>query len=329
MIEVDKADLVHLPQIGALVAGRSERFIVFCDDLSFEEGEAAYKALKAALDGSLAAVDDRLLVYATSNRRHLMPESMRENHDATMADDGEIHPGERVEEKISLSERFGLWLSFYPFSQDGYLDIVAHWLGHHGLDAAAIDAARLEALQFAQARGSRSGRVALQFARDWAGRLGLERGLAAGNGKGHGQGLDRPAPREVVDVAVGILTRADGAVLLADRPAGKPYAGYWEFPGGKVEPGETIAQALARELREELGIEVGASVPWMVYEHDYPHAYVRLHFSRIHDWRGTPRANEGQRLMYLRDGEAAPQPLLPAAGPALERCFDSDPPAAG
>jgi len=175
LVEVDKADLADLPQIGELVAARGERFIVFCDDLSFEEGEASYKALKAVLDGSLAAVDDRLLVYATSNRRHLMPETMADNLAATTAADGEIHPAERVEEKISLSERFGLWLSFYPFSQDAYLEIVAHWLGHHGLADAAIAAARLDALQFAQARGSRSGRVALQFARDYAGRHGLGR----------------------------------------------------------------------------------------------------------------------------------------------------------
>jgi len=174
LIEVDKSDLVHLPEIGALVADRPERFVVFCDDLSFEEGEAAYKALKAALDGSIAGVGDNLLVYATSNRRHLMPESMRENLAATMDEDGEIHPAERSEEKISLSERFGLWLSFYPFPQAAYLDIVAHWLAHYGFDAAAIGRVREEALQFAQQRGSRSGRVALQFARDCAGRRGID-----------------------------------------------------------------------------------------------------------------------------------------------------------
>jgi 8-oxo-dGTP diphosphatase len=132
----------------------------------------------------------------------------------------------------------------------------------------------------------------------------------------------QPGTRAVVEVAVGVLIRADGAVLLADRPPGKPYAGYWEFPGGKVEPGETVAEALVRELREELGVEVRESVSWMVYEHDYPHAYVRLHFRRISDWSGTPRAVEGQRLMFLRAGEAAPQPLLPAAGPA--RYFATD-----
>ena len=172
LIEVDKDDLVDLPDIVDLVAGRPERFIVFCDDLSFEEGEAGYKALKVALDGSVAAQSDNVLIYATSNRRHLMPEYMDENLEAKHQPDGEIHPGERVEEKVSLSERFGLWVSFYPFRQDDYLAIVAHWLGTFGCDAAEIEAARGDALRFALERGSRSGRVAWQFAKDWAGRHG-------------------------------------------------------------------------------------------------------------------------------------------------------------
>lgn len=173
LVEVDKQDLVDLPDIVAAVAGRPERFIVFCDDLSFEEGESSYKALKAVLDGSVAAPGDNVLIYATSNRRHLMPEYMRENLATKYEEDGEIHPAETVEEKISLSERFGLWLSFYPFRQDDYLDIVAHWLRSYGVATAEIEAGRQEALQFALQRGSRSGRVALQFARDYAGRLGL------------------------------------------------------------------------------------------------------------------------------------------------------------
>jgi predicted AAA+ superfamily ATPase len=171
LIEVDKDDLTDLPDIVDLVAGRPERFIVFCDDLSFNAGEAGYKALKSVLDGSLAAVPDNLLIYATSNRRHLMPEYHDENLE-TRHVDGEIHPAEAVEEKISLSERFGLWLSFYPFDQDAYLDIVAHWLRRFGVAAAEISAAREESLQWALTRGSRSGRVAWQFARDWAGRRG-------------------------------------------------------------------------------------------------------------------------------------------------------------
>jgi len=169
LIEVDKADLVDLPDIVELLHGRPERFILFCDDLSFEEGEAAYKALKSVLDGSVAAVPDNVLVYATSNRRHLMPEYHDENRQARHVD-GEIHPGEATEEKISLSERFGLWVSFYPFSQDEYLAIVAYWLGVFGLKPKAIARARQEALQWALMRGSRSGRVAWQFARDYAGR---------------------------------------------------------------------------------------------------------------------------------------------------------------
>ena len=170
LIEIDKSDLGDLGAIIELVHGRPEHFIVFCDDLSFEEGEAGYKALKSALDGSVASPGDNLLIYATSNRRHLMPEYMHENLSAQHQSDGEIHPGETVEEKISLSERFGLWLSFYPFAQDDYLDIVGHWLRTLGCSEAQIKEARTEALQWTLERGSRSGRVARQFARDWAAR---------------------------------------------------------------------------------------------------------------------------------------------------------------
>ncbi|GAB2181184.1 ATP-binding protein [Denitratisoma sp. agr-D3] len=170
LIEVEKEDLVDLPRIVELVAGRPEKFILFCDDLSFESGEPGYKAMKSVLDGSVAGMPQNLLVYATSNRRHLMPETMRENLEARHDEEGEIHPGETTEEKVSLSERFGLWLSFYPFSQDDYLAACNHWLRSFGVDAAGIAAARQEALQWAQGRGSRSGRVAWQFARDYAGR---------------------------------------------------------------------------------------------------------------------------------------------------------------
>ena len=172
LIEVDKADLVDLPDLVDLVAERPERFIVFCDDLSFEEGEAGYKALKSMLDGSIAAASDNLLIYATSNRRHLLPEQMRDNLAARVDENGELHPGEAIEEKVSLSERFGLWISFYPFSQEEYLAIAAQWLRHFGLDEAAVAAARQPALIWALERGSRSGRVAYQFARDMAGRGG-------------------------------------------------------------------------------------------------------------------------------------------------------------
>lgn len=170
LIEVDKNDLVDLPDLVDLVAGRPERFVVYCDDLSFESGEPGYKALKSILDGSVAQASDNVLIYATSNRRHLLPETMRENLSYRHTEDGEVHPGEVVEEKISLSERFGLWISFYPFSQEEYLAIVGQWLRSFGLDEAAVAAARAEALVWALERGSRSGRVAQQFARDWAAR---------------------------------------------------------------------------------------------------------------------------------------------------------------
>ncbi len=170
LIEVDKADLVDLPDIVDLVASRPERFIVFCDDLSFDEGEPGYKALKSILDGSVAQASDNVLIYATSNRRHLLPEYMKENLTYQHTEDGEVHPGEVVEEKISLSERFGLWVSFYPFTQDEYLAIAAQWLRGFGVPEEGIVAARQESLVWALERGSRSGRVAFQFAKDYAGR---------------------------------------------------------------------------------------------------------------------------------------------------------------
>lgn len=171
LIEVDKQDLTDLPDIVEVVAGQPEKFIVYCDDLSFEEGESGYKALKSILDGSVAASTANVLVYATSNRRHLLPEYMSENLTYKHTPDGEVHPGEGVEEKISLSERFGLWISFYPFSQDEYLAIAGQWLRAQGASEAQIEAARPEALLWALERGSRSGRVAYQFARDFMGRL--------------------------------------------------------------------------------------------------------------------------------------------------------------
>lgn len=170
LIEVDKSDLVDLPDIIDVVSERPEKFIVFCDDLSFEDGEPGYKALKSILDGSVAATTPNVLIYATSNRRHLLPEYMKDNLSYAHSEDGEIHPGEVVEEKISLSERFGLWVSFYPFSQDEYLTIVSQWLFSFGVNGFAIEAAKPEALVWALERGSRSGRVAYQFARDYAGR---------------------------------------------------------------------------------------------------------------------------------------------------------------
>ncbi|MBU3574628.1 ATP-binding protein [Polynucleobacter sp. UK-Mo-2m-Kol15] len=169
LIEVEKEHLADLADITDVLADRPERFIIFCDDLSFEEGESGYKAMKSALDGSVSAQVDNILIYATSNRRHLLPEYMKDNEGYVHGDVGEIHPGEVVEEKISLSERFGLWLSFYPPKQDEYLEMVTHWLRHFGLSDEQVESARAEALVWALERGSRSGRVAWQFAKHWAG----------------------------------------------------------------------------------------------------------------------------------------------------------------
>jgi len=178
LIEVDKADLVDLPDIAERIEARPERFVVFCDDLTFDAGEAGYKALNVMLDGSIAGAASNVLIYATSNRRHLLPEYFSENLETKHIGE-EVHPGESVEEKISLSERFGLWISFYPFAQDDYLAAVSGWLAHFGVKPAAAakdaDARTREALQFALARGSRSGRVAWQFARAYAGSHALKR----------------------------------------------------------------------------------------------------------------------------------------------------------
>lgn len=169
IIEVDRVDLCDLPDIVEPLRTSPHRYLIFSDDLSFEANDPSYKALKATIDGSLAAPPDNVLIYATSNRRHLLPEYLRENQESRLID-GEIHHGEAVEEKISLSERFGLWLAFHPFSQDQYLSIVSHYLVDFGIDE-MTDSARSEALRWALSRGSRSGRVAWQFARDWAGRM--------------------------------------------------------------------------------------------------------------------------------------------------------------
>lgn len=171
LVEVEKQDLHALPEIVEFIRNRPERFIVFCDDLSFEAGEPGYKALKVVLDGSLAATSDNVLVYATSNRRHLLPEYMSENLETQHAGE-EIRPGDSTEEKISLSERFGLWLSFYAFDQEQYLKIAQAWLADYGIQQWS-DETRRAALQFSLGRGARSGRVAYQFARDYAGKLGL------------------------------------------------------------------------------------------------------------------------------------------------------------
>ncbi len=174
VIEVDKDDLVDLPEIVDLIASRPEKFIVFCDDLSFDAGEGGYKALKVILDGTVAATSPNLVIYATSNRRHLLPEYFSENLETRHLGE-EVHPGESVEEKVSLSERFGLWVSFYPFSQDEYFAAVKSWLRHFDFPPEAFEALREQAVQWALSRGSRSGRIAWQFARDQAGRSAIAR----------------------------------------------------------------------------------------------------------------------------------------------------------
>jgi uncharacterized protein len=168
LIEVDKPGLAHLPELFDLLPAASQRFILFCDDLSFTADEPGYPALKAALDGSLSSPADNVLIYATSNRRHLMPEYMAENLEARHVG-GEVHPGEATEEKVSLSERFGLWISFYPMDQDDYLAIAARWARELGAGDYRSAGFTRAALQWALGRGARSGRVAQQFARDWAG----------------------------------------------------------------------------------------------------------------------------------------------------------------
>ena len=245
LIEVDKADLIDLPDIVEVVSQRPEKFIVFCDDLSFDEGEPGYKALKSILDGSIAAATPNVLIYATSNRRHLLPEYMKDNLSYTHTEDGEVHPGEVIEEKISLSERFGLWVSFYPFSQNEYLAIVAQWLSSFGVDAegdrggAARGAGVGAGARLAQRPRGLPVRARLRGAQPQP----PHDATAAQAHRGRGR---HPDPR------------ATARLLLSTRPEGKPYAGYWEFPGGKIEAGRNASkQALRRELHEELGITIG------------------------------------------------------------------------
>jgi hypothetical protein len=173
LIEVEKHDLIDLPDIVEIFYNRHERFIIFCDDLSFEQDDASYKALKSVLDGSISAPPENTLIYATSNRRHLLPEYLHENLEAQMIE-GEIHHGEAMEEKISLSDRFGLWLSFYPFGQPEYLAIVRYWLQELGVENTESEDVQRAAKQWALKRGSRSGRSAWQFAQDWVGLLGTK-----------------------------------------------------------------------------------------------------------------------------------------------------------
>ncbi len=294
---------------------------MFCDDLSFEQGEGGYKALKSILDGSVAGHRRTTSsIYATSNRRHLMPEFMSENLEAKYQEDGEIHPGETSEEKISLSERFGLWVSFYPFRQDDYLAVVGHWLAYFGAGEPTVEAARGDALRWALERGSRSGRVAWQFARDWAGRAARRSGAARASGalivaRGERR-LRRPCrpSRSIVDVAVGVVLRADGAVLIGQRVAGKPYAGWWEFPGGKFEAGRGLRRrARARTARGTRHRVVGRS-PWVVREHRLSAcARVGCTSGGSSAGRASRSRAKGRPLSGCRRSAIDVAPLLPAA----------------
>ncbi|TBV16631.1 ATP-binding protein [Stutzerimonas kirkiae] len=173
LIEIERDHLADLPRVVEHLVSLPYRFVLFCDDLSFEAGEGDYRVLKSVLDGSLERAPDNVLLYATSNRRHLVPEKQSDN-DNWQVVDGELHPNEAVEDKIALSDRFGLWLSFYPFSQEHYLDVVRHWVGtlagQSGLNWNWSEALEKDAIRWATARGNRNGRCAYQYARQWVGR---------------------------------------------------------------------------------------------------------------------------------------------------------------
>jgi len=179
LIEVERSDLVDLPLIVETLRGRQERFIIFCDDLSFDAGEADFRQLKSILDGSLEQAPDNVILYVTSNRRHLLPEHQSDNQNWQRSESGELHPSEAVEDKIALSDRFGLWLSFYSFTQEHYLDVVCHWVDHYAHQIKRTwqrdDAFEKAAISWATARGNRNGRCAEQFARHWVGALGLQK----------------------------------------------------------------------------------------------------------------------------------------------------------
>ena len=281
LIEVEKNDLVDLPDIVDLVAERPERFLLFCDDLSFHGAEEGYKALKVALDGSISATSENLLIYATSNRRHLMPEYMEENLETKHVGE-EIHPGETVEEKISLSERFGLWVSFYPFDQDEYLDIVEQWLRSFGAPA--------------------SDRVAGK--RRCSGRCSAARAAAAWRGSSRATG---PAGTRRRSDHRGRRRghRAPGRRVPARAaPRRQGLRGLLGISRRQDRAGRAGRAALARELHEELGIEVGERFPWITRVYIYPHGTVRLHFFRVHDWQGEPHPREDQAIAWQAAGRA-------------------------
>ena len=301
LIEVDKADLVDLPDIADRVAAEPFRFVIFCDDLTFDAGEAGYKALKVMLDGSIAGAAGNVVVYATSNRRHLLPEYFIENLETKHIGE-EVHPGRigRGEDLVVRALR----------SLDLVLSVLAGRLPRGGRGVAR--ALRREA---GDGRARRRGAYARGAAVGAATRLAQRPRRVAVR-----QELRRFAGPQVaiagmndlVRVAAAVLIRPDGQVLLAQRPAGKPYAGYWEFPGGKLEPGESPRHALDRELHEELGIVVRRASPWLVQEFVYPHAHVELHFFRVFEWDGELQSHDGQAFEWQTPGRYTVAPLLPA-----------------
>lgn len=181
-VEVHKDDLIDLPEVLSALRGPRQRFLLFCDDLSFDAGEARYRELKAALEGSLVAPPGNVCIVATSNRRHLVQERVAENLEARLDEAGDLHVGETADEKLALSDRFGLVIGFYPFDQDTFLAVVRHYAEKAGLDA-PWEEIRAEALRWALRRASRSGRTAKQFVDDFAGRAALARsGVQAEHG---------------------------------------------------------------------------------------------------------------------------------------------------
>ena len=299
LIEVEKGDLVDLPDIADRVAGRPERFIVFCDDLTFDAGDSGYRALKVMLDGSIAGGTANLLIYATSNRRHMLPEYFSENLETRHVGE-EVHPGESVEEKISLSERFGLWISFYPFGQDDYLAAVAGWLAHFGVKSpgSARDA---QALTQGSAAVGALPRLP-QRPRCLAVREELRRRPPARSGRNverrtRSRGGGRPAARGRRGAA-----RAASCGQALRRLLGVSRA-------ASSSPAKRPRDALTRELREELGIEIRRAAPWFVQEFVYPHAHVELHFFRVFEWDGELVGHDGQAFAWQAPGSYTVAPL--------------------
>ena len=314
LIEVDKQDLLDLPDIVERLAGQPYRFILFCDDLSFNADEPGYTTLKAVLDGSVAATPDNVLIYATSNRRHLMPEYMRENLETKYVGD-EIHPGETVEEKISLSERFGLWVSFYPFDQDEYLDIVRHWLRRTGRGRGRRrgDAARSAAVGAAARLAQRARRLAVRARLGGPARHRSARALTrvtestawradrtAGGGRGGG---DPPARRPLPP---GAATGRQGLRGLLGVPRRQGRA---RRAASRRRWCASCTKSWASKSR--------APIPGSCDEYVYPHAHVRLHFFRVLELAGRTAPARGAGALV---GSASATSAWRRCCPPMGRC---------